>query len=37
LKAYIRYQGIQRVETFLYPNGALREALLNLKNAPMVP
>ena len=29
LKAYIRYEGIQRVETFLYPEGALREALLN--------
>ena len=29
LKAYIRYEGLQRVETFLYPDGALREALLN--------
>lgn len=29
LKAYISYEGIQRVETFLFPYPALREALLN--------
>jgi ATP-dependent DNA helicase RecG len=29
LKAYIRYEGIQRVEEFLFPAPALREALLN--------
>ena len=29
LKAYISYEGIQRVETFLFPRLALREALLN--------
>jgi len=29
LKAYISYKGIQRRETFLFPEGALREALLN--------
>ena len=29
LKAYISYEGIQRRETFLYPDEALREALLN--------
>jgi ATP-dependent DNA helicase RecG len=29
LKAYISYQHIQRVEEFLFPEGALREALLN--------
>ena len=29
LKAYITYQGIQRIEKFLYPREALREALLN--------
>ncbi len=29
LKAYISYQGIQRLETFLFPFAALREALLN--------
>ncbi len=29
LKAYISYQGIHRVETFLFPRAALREALLN--------
>ncbi len=29
LKAYISYQGIQRLETFLFPLAALREALLN--------
>jgi len=29
LKAYIRYEGIQRVEEFLFPPLALREALLN--------
>ncbi|AGB49583.1 putative transcriptional regulator with HTH domain [Methanomethylovorans hollandica DSM 15978] len=29
LKAYISYQGLQRVETFLFPYAALREALLN--------
>ncbi len=29
LKAYITYQGIQRVENFLYPSDALREALIN--------
>jgi ATP-dependent DNA helicase RecG len=28
-KAYISYKGIQRRETFLFPEGALREALLN--------
>lgn len=29
LKAYISYEGIQRLETFLFPRLALREALLN--------
>ena len=29
LKAYISYKGLQRLETFLFPEGALREALLN--------
>ena len=29
LKAYISYEGVQRRETFLFPYGALREALLN--------
>ena len=29
LKAYISYQGVQRLETFLFPFAALREALLN--------
>ena len=29
LKAYISYQGVQRLETFLFPLAALREALLN--------
>ena len=29
LKAYISYEGIQRVEKFLYPKDALREAVLN--------
>lgn len=29
LKAYISYQGVQWLETFLFPDGALREALLN--------
>lgn len=29
LKAYISYEGIQRLETFLFPRQALREALLN--------
>ena len=29
MKAYISYEGIQRRETFLFPLGALREALLN--------
>ncbi|MES3008230.1 MAG: ATP-binding protein [Pseudomonadota bacterium] len=29
LKAYISYEGLQRVETFLFPMPALREALLN--------
>jgi ATP-dependent DNA helicase RecG len=29
LKAYITYEGLQRVETFLFPMQALREALLN--------
>jgi ATP-dependent DNA helicase RecG len=29
LKAYISYEGLQRLETFLFPYGALREALLN--------
>lgn len=29
LKAYISYQGFQRVENFLFPYAALREALLN--------
>ena len=29
LKAYISYQGLQRRETFLFPEAALREALLN--------
>ena len=29
LKAYISYRGIQRLETFLFPLAALREALLN--------
>ena len=29
MKAYISYEGIQRLETFLFPRQALREALLN--------
>ncbi len=29
LKAYISYEGLQRVETYLFPFDALREALLN--------
>ncbi|HKI02537.1 MAG TPA: ATP-binding protein [Thermoanaerobaculia bacterium] len=29
LKAYISYEGLQRRETFLFPDAALREALLN--------
>jgi len=29
LKAYISYQGLLRRETFLFPDGALREAVLN--------
>jgi ATP-dependent DNA helicase RecG len=29
LKAYISYEGIQRVEKYLFPGNALREALLN--------
>ncbi len=29
LKAFISYQGLQRRETFLFPEAALREALLN--------
>ena len=29
LKAYISYEGLQRVETYLFPMPALREALLN--------
>jgi ATP-dependent DNA helicase RecG len=29
LKAYISYDGLQRLETYLYPYAALREALLN--------
>jgi ATP-dependent DNA helicase RecG len=29
LKAYISYEGLQRLETFLFPSAALREALLN--------
>lgn len=29
LKAYISYEGLQRLETFLFPLPALREALLN--------
>jgi len=29
LKAYIKYEGIQRIEKFLFPKEALREALLN--------
>lgn len=29
LKAYISYRGLQRIEKFLFPEGALREALLN--------
>lgn len=29
LKAYISYEGLQRRETFFFPYGALREALLN--------
>jgi ATP-dependent DNA helicase RecG len=29
MKAYISYQGIQRIESFLFPAGALREAVLN--------
>lgn len=29
LKAYIRYEGIQRIEEYLFPIPALREALLN--------
>ena len=29
LKAYISYEGLQRLEEFLFPRPALREALLN--------
>ncbi len=29
LKAYIRYEGVQRIEEYLFPIPALREALLN--------
>ncbi len=29
LKAYISYEGVQRIETFLFPYDALREALMN--------
>jgi len=29
MKAYISYEGIQRVERYLFPVPALREALLN--------
>lgn len=29
LKAYIRYEGVQRIEEFLFPELALREAILN--------
>src|SRR6185312_8174043 len=29
LKAYISYEGLQRIESYLFPLGALREALLN--------
>lgn len=29
MKAYISYDGLQRLETFLFPEEALREALLN--------
>jgi ATP-dependent DNA helicase RecG len=29
LKAYISYEGLQRLETYLFPYAALREALLN--------
>ena len=29
LKAFIHYEGLQRIERFLFPEGALREALLN--------
>jgi len=29
LKAYIRYEGLQRIEEFLFPELALREAILN--------
>jgi len=29
LKAYIHYEGLQRIERFLFPEGALREPLLN--------
>ncbi len=29
LKAYISYEGLQRIEAFLFPYAALREALLN--------
>lgn len=29
MKAYIRYEGLQRLEEFLFPPAALREALLN--------
>ena len=29
LKAFISYQGVQRLETFLFPMAALREAVLN--------
>ncbi|MFZ2961162.1 MAG: ATP-binding protein, partial [Candidatus Ozemobacteraceae bacterium] len=29
LKAYIRYEGIQRIEEYLFPEPALRETLLN--------
>ena len=29
MKAYISYEGLQRIETYLFPASALREALLN--------
>jgi len=29
LKAYISYEGVQRIETFLFPYDAIREALMN--------
>ena len=29
LKAFISYRGVQRIETYLFPYGAIREALLN--------